>query len=90
MLFNPTPIEKLSTLTNDLITNYNTAKEELETMRQEIVTLRAHHGGKDEEIERLNSELRAKDAEISAKNMELAEKDAEIEAVIAKIESMLG
>jgi len=90
MLFNPTPIEKLSNLTNDLVSNYTVLKEEVETMRQEIVTLRAHHGGKDEEIERLQNELRAKDAEITAKNAELAEKDAEIEAVIAKIESMLG
>lgn len=90
MLFNPTPIEKLSNLTNDLITNYSVLKEENETLRHEIVTLRAHHGGKDEEIERLQNELRNKDAEITAKNVELTEKDAEIEAIVAKIESMLS
>lgn len=90
MLFNPTPMEKLSTLTNDLIVNYNALKEEAETMRHELVTLRAHQGGKDEEIERLNTELRAKDAELTAKNVELSEKDAEIEAIVSKIESLLG
>lgn len=90
MLFNPTPMEKLSSLTSNLMVNYAAMKEELDTLRHEIVTLRAHHGGKDEEIERLNQELRLKDAEISAKNAELAEKDAEIEAIVAKIESLLG
>lgn len=90
MLFNPTPMEKLSALADNLLVNYAAAKEELDTLRREIVTLRAHQGGKDEEIERLNQELRLKDAEISAKNAELAEKDAEIEAIVAKIESLLG
>ncbi|MGD9971182.1 MAG: hypothetical protein AB7S65_12110 [Sulfuricurvum sp.] len=90
MLFNPTPMEKLATLTNDMLTNYTAMKDELETLRHEIVTLRTQHGGKDEEITRLENELRQKDTEITAKNAELAEKDAEIEAIIAKIESMLG
>ncbi|MDD3769058.1 hypothetical protein E0765_04510 [Sulfuricurvum sp. IAE1] len=90
MLFNPTPLEKLETLASDLLSRYNTAKEELETLRQEIVAIRAHGSGKDDEIERLTAELRTKDAELTAKNAELAEKDAEIEAIIAKIESMLG
>lgn len=90
MLFNPTPMEKLTTLTSDLMANYNALKEEAETMRHELVTMRAHQGGKDDEIERLMNELRAKDAELSAKNVELAEKDAEIEAIVTKIESMLG
>lgn len=90
MLFNPTPMEKLETLTNDLVAKYATVKEELETLRQEMVAIRAHGSGKDDEIERLVGELRAKNAELTAKNAELAEKDAEIEAIVAKIESMLG
>lgn len=90
MLFNPTPMEKLGNLTNDLIAKYNAAKEELEGLRQEIASIRANGNGKDEEIERLNNELRAKDAELTSKNNELAEKDAEIEAIVSKIESMLG
>lgn len=90
MLFNPTPMEKLSTLTQDLMNRHNTLKEELENLRHEMVSERAQGNGKDEEIEHLNELLRQKDAEISAKNSELAEKDAEIEAIIAKIESIMG
>ena len=45
MLFNPTPMEKLGNLTNDLIAKYNAAKEELEGLRQEITSIRANGNG---------------------------------------------
>jgi len=90
MLFNPTPMEKLTSLADDLVAKYSAVKEETEILREKLVTLHANQGGKDEEIERLEALLRNKDAELSAKNAELAEKDGEIEAIVAKIESLLG
>lgn len=76
MLFNPTPMERLTTLTTTLIEKHATAAEELKALREEIVSIRAHATSKDDEIERLNAELAAK--------------DAEIEEIVSKIESMLG
>ena len=90
MLFNPTPMEKLTSLADDLVAKYNAAREEAAILREKLVTLHANQGGKDEEIERLESLLRSKDSELAAKNAELAEKDTEIEAIVAKIESLLG
>lgn len=90
MLFNPTPLEKLTSLADDLVAKYSSAKEELEILQEKIVTLHANQGGKDEEITRLEAQLRDKDAELAAKNAELAEKDHEIEAIVSKIESLLG
>lgn len=90
MLFNPTPMEKLTSLADDFVAKYNAAKEEAAILREKIVTLHANQGGKDEEIERLEALLRNKEAELSAKNAELAEKDTEIEAIVSKIESLLG
>ena len=90
MLFNPTPLEKLSSLADEVVAKFNRAHEELEVMREEMVSTRAYGGAQDEEIERLNELIRQKDAELQAKTVELSEKDAEIEAIIAKIESMLG
>ncbi len=76
MLFNPTPMEKLTSLTTQLIERHAGVAEELKALQEEIVSLRAHAASKDHEIERLTAEL--------------AEKDNEIEAIVAKIESMLG
>lgn len=76
MLFNPTALERLTTLTESLITKHSAAQEELQGLREEIVSIRAHAKSKDDEIERLTAEL--------------AEKDNEIEAIVAKIESLLG
>ncbi|MDD5210800.1 MAG: hypothetical protein PHV62_00150 [Sulfuricurvum sp.] len=90
MLFNPTPMEKLTSLADDLVAKYNAAKEEVAILREKLVTLHANQEGKDEEIKRLEALLRNKDAELSAKNAELAEKDTEIEAIVSKIESLLG
>ena len=76
MLFSPTPLERLTTLTEALITKYSTSEEELHVLREEIVSIRAHANSKDDEIERLTADL--------------AEKDNEIEAIVTKIESLLG
>jgi peptidoglycan hydrolase CwlO-like protein len=76
MLFNPTPLERLTTLTTELINKQTTTAEELKALQEEIVSIRAHAKSKDDEIERLTAEL--------------AEKDQEIEAIVAKIESLLG
>ena len=90
MLFNPTPMEKLTSLADELVAKYNAVKEEAIVLGEKLVTLHANQGGKDEEIERLESLLRNKDSELTAKNAELAEKDTEIEAIVSKIESLLG
>lgn len=76
MLFNPTPIEKLTTLTNQLIEKHATAANSNQALHDEIATLKGA--------------LKAKDEEISQLNNELLEKDIEIEAIVSKIESLLG
>lgn len=76
MLFNPTPIERLTTLTTQLIEKHASEIDELKVLREEIATLRAT--------------AKAKDDEITALNNELLEKDIEIEAIVSKIESLLG
>jgi predicted nucleic acid-binding Zn-ribbon protein len=76
MLFNPTPIERLTTLTTQLIDKHAGAADELKVLQTEIATLHAS--------------LKTKDDEISTLNDELLEKDIEIEAIVSKIESLLG
>ena len=76
MLFNPTPIERLTTLTTQLIEKHASENDELKVLRDEIATLRASTKAKDDEIATLNNEL--------------LEKDIEIEAIVSKIESLLG
>lgn len=76
MLFNPTPIERLTTLTTQLIDKHAVAADELKALQAEIATL--------------HSSLKTKDEEISQLSDELLEKDIEIEAIVSKIESLLG
>jgi len=76
MLFNPTPIERLTTLTTQLIDKHTGAADELKVLQTEIAALHAS--------------LKTKDDEISKLNDELLEKDIEIEAIVSKIESLLG
>jgi len=76
MLFNPTPIERLTTLTTQLIEKQASGNDELKVLREEIATLRAS--------------IKAKDDEIATLNNDLLEKDIEIEAIVSKIESLLG
>lgn len=90
MLFNPTPLEKLSTLIADLIAQQQTLRAEIETLRSESALIKGSEQSKDTEIERLNAIIASKDEEIKMYGDELASKDAEIEAIVSKIESLLG
>ncbi len=90
MLFNPTPLEKLTTLVTDLIEKQTTLKAELEMLRAESASTRSNEQSKDAEIQRLHGALASKDEEIKMYGDELASKDAEIEAIVSKIESLLG
>jgi predicted nucleic acid-binding Zn-ribbon protein len=76
MLFNPTPLERLTTLTTQLIEKHAVEHDELKGLRDEIATLHTSVKSKDEEIAKLENEL--------------LEKDIEIEAIVSKIESLLG
>lgn len=90
MLFNPTPLEKLTTLVTDLMEKQSVLKEELETLRSESASMRGNEENKDAEIQRLHGALASKDDEIKMYKDELAAKDVEIEAIVSKIESLLG
>lgn len=90
MLFNPTPLEKLSTLISELVDNQTAMQSELENLRNESASVRDNSQTKDAEIQRLHGALASKDDEIKELKDELAAKDAEIEAIVAKIESLLG
>ena len=90
MLFNPTPLEKLATLVTDLIEKQTALQAELETLRNESTLSRSNEQSKDAEIQRLHGALASKDEEIKMYGDELAAKDAEIEAIVSKIESLLG
>jgi predicted nucleic acid-binding Zn-ribbon protein len=76
MLFNPTPLERLTTLTTQLIEKHAAENDELKVLQEEIAMLQASLKGKDDEIAKLENEL--------------LEKDIEIEAIVSKIESLLG
>jgi len=76
MLFNPIPIERLTTLTTQLIEKHAAENDELKILQEEIAMLQASIKSKDDEIATLNNEL--------------LEKDIEIEAIVSKIESLLG
>lgn len=76
MLPNPTLIERLTTLTTQLIDKHSVAANEIKALQEEITTLHAS--------------LKTKDDEISQLSDELLEKDIEIEAIVSKIESLLG
>ncbi len=90
MLFNPTPLEKLTTLVTDLIEKQDALKAEIETLRAESASIRGNEQDKDAEIQRLHGALASKDDEIKMYKEELAAKDVEIEAIVSKIESLLG
>lgn len=90
MLFNPTPLEKLTTLVTDLLEKQSALKTEIETLRAESASIRGNEQSREGEIQRLSAALAAKDEEIKMYADELAAKDAEIEAIVSKIESLLG
>jgi FtsZ-binding cell division protein ZapB len=69
-------LDKLSSKVTEMIHQYGVFKEENEHLRNELMTLKAERGIKDQEIARLVQEN--------------AHKDMEIEEIVNKIESMLG
>ncbi len=90
MLFNPTPLEKLTAVVTDLIEKQNSLKAEIETLRAESTLIRDSEQSKETEIQRLQETLTSKDEEIKMYADELIAKDIEIEAIVSKIESLLG
>jgi archaellum component FlaC len=73
---NQTTIQKLQTKVGNILERYHAMKEELETLRNEVVALKAEKEVKDNEIARLADEN--------------AMKDLEIEEIVNKIENILG
>ena len=61
MLFNPTPLEKLTTLVTDLLEKQVALKAEIETLRHESASIRGNEQSKDAEIQRLHGALASKD-----------------------------
>jgi hypothetical protein len=76
MLFNPTPLEKLTTLVTQLVEKQVSVAGDMQVCNDEIISLR--------------QALKAKEDEIAMLNNELLEKDIEIEAIVSRIESLLG
>ncbi len=73
---NETTIQKLNTKVGDILERYHAMKEEVELLRNEVVTLKAEKEAKENEIARLSDEN--------------AMKDLEIEEIVNKIENILG
>ena len=73
---NQTTLEKLNDKVSAIIQQYNSSKEELERLRMEVVTLKSEREMKNQEIEKLIETN--------------IQKDLEIEAIVDKIESMMG
>lgn len=73
---NQTNLDKLNDKISQILHSYNSLKEENQTFRTDLITLRAESLVKDAEIEKL----------IEANLM----KDLEIEEIVEKIESILG
>jgi len=73
---NQSVLEKLSDKVSQILQQYNSAKEENQVLRTEIVTLKAESDIKNQEIEKLTEEN--------------AMKDLEIEEIVEKIENILS
>lgn len=73
---NQTTIEKLNDKVTQILQSYNTIKNENESMRNELMNLKAQSEIQNQEIEKLNDDI--------------AMKDLEIEEIVSKIESILG
>ena len=73
---NQTTLEKLNSKVSEILQQYSSSKEELNSLRMEVVTLKSEREMKNQEIEKL----------IEANTL----KDLEIEEIVEKIESMMG
>ena len=56
-------ISKLATKVNDLLTRFEELKTQNDTLRQDVVTLKAQNQAKDAQIEKLEEDLMNKDIE---------------------------
>jgi len=56
-------ISKLATKVNDLLTRFEELKTQNDTLRQDVVTLKAQNQAKDAQIEKLEEDLMKKDIE---------------------------
>jgi chromosome segregation ATPase len=73
---NQTTLQKLNDKISDVLSSYAAAKEELERLRLEVVTLKSEKEMKNKEIEKLIEQNTLK--------------DLEIEEIVEKIERMMG
>jgi len=56
-------ISKLATKVNDLLSRFDELKTQNDTLRQDVVTLKAQNQAKDAQIEKLEEDLMKKDIE---------------------------
>ncbi|HIC12659.1 MAG TPA: hypothetical protein EYO75_04690 [Sulfurimonas sp.] len=73
---NQTTLEKLDEKVSEVLKQYHVLKSENETIRNELITLKAQREIQDQEIDKLRDENTMK--------------DLEIEEIVNKIESILG
>jgi chromosome segregation ATPase len=73
---NQTTLEKLDEKVSEVLKQYHVLKSENETIRTELITLKAQREIQDQEIDKLRDENTMK--------------DLEIEEIVNKIESILG
>ncbi len=71
-----TPMERLGTLTTQLVEKHVATVNELKELKEELSSLREALQNKDNEIAKMGDEL--------------LEKDIEIEEIVSKLESLLG
>ncbi len=90
MLFDPTAIERLSQLVDNMIEKQHNLQLQLESNEGEKSSFAHAIEEKDSYITALHSEIESKDNQINSLKEELHQKDSEIEAIVSKIESMLG
>ena len=80
-------IEKLKLKIEELKTNFNELHTENKGLKTE---LESGAGSNEEELNRLKELLETKEKQILQLKNEITEKDTEIEAIIAKVETLLG
>jgi predicted RNase H-like nuclease (RuvC/YqgF family) len=80
-------IEKLKLKIEELKTNFNELHTENRGLKAE---LESGAGSNEEELNRLKELLETKEKQILQLKNEITEKDTEIEAIIAKVETLLG
>ena len=80
-------IEKLKLKIEELKTNFNELHTENKGLKTE---LESGAGSNEEELSRLKELLETKEKQILQLKNEIVEKDTEIEAIIAKVETLLG